>query len=178
MQFPGAHVEPEELLLALIRHQQSVEQLLSTLVQEARTARSGPVGPPDSRSHLEHQEVLNALQALATNIIEAPRTSTTQGLPEWTVQTVKVTNANEAVRGPNVAVPVGYTTVVRQRRHAGSPTGYVAPTEGDLAATGSRSELGDADALELKVSNMNELWFSSDSTVATTGTVFELIVER
>jgi hypothetical protein len=93
---------------------------------------------------------------------------------EGLIRRVLVSTAGTAVQGPNISVPKGFDTVIRMRRHTGTPNGYVALSEHNVSSTGMRSELQDNDSLSLKVSNWSKIWFDADSNT----TAFELIAER
>lgn len=105
---------------------------------------------------------------------EAP-SDATQGIPVGFIRSVHVVTAGVPVQGPDRDIPQGYSMVVRQRRHAGTPTGYFGFTEGDVGAELTRSEMGDGDVFILsttRVKNLKNLWFDAD----TADTFFELVV--
>ena len=87
---------------------------------------------------------------------------------------MRVVTAGKALQGPDVAVPEGVASVIRQRRHSNSPNGYVALNERDVSSTGSRIEMVNGDTVVLQVSNWNKIWFDAD----TASTDFELIAEQ
>jgi len=96
------------------------------------------------------------------------------GRPEAIIRRVQVVTAGTAVEGPDVEIPEGVVSVIRQRRHAGAPNGYVALNERDVSSTGSRVEMQNNDTVVLEVSNWNKIWFDADSAE----TNFELIAEQ
>lgn len=94
-------------------------------------------------------------------------------LNTFTVRPVTLVTPGTPVQGPDVVVPHGYSVVVRMRRHAGSPNGYVADSSANAGGT-NRSILRDNDAILLNVTNLNAIWVDADTAT----TVFELIVEQ
>lgn len=123
---------------------------------------------------VDDNTVLSLLRRLRQAVIQAPRPSdSSAGGDEFIVRRLQVRTAGTPQRGPNIPVPRGYSVVVRQRRHAGSPTGYIAGSETAVSATDSRSELSDGDSINVKVSNLNKIWADAN----TNNISFELIVE-
>lgn len=109
--------------------------------------------------------------------VQALRRGRADNLASWQVVAVTVTTAGTPVQGPSLPVPPGFELVVIQRRHTGSHTGYVAPSQPEVRDTTSRKELWDTGSIRLRVDNMNELWFNAGS-VPTGGLTFELLVEH
>ena len=114
----------------------------------------------------------NKLTSIDANTVEPERLDDAQY--EGLIRRVLVSTAGTAVQGPSITVPKGFDTVIRMRRHTGTPNGYVALSEHNVSSTGMRSELQDNDSLSLKVSNWSKIWFDAD----TNSTAFELIAER
>lgn len=108
------------------------------------------------------------LEQILAAVIEPPRNVSGT---EAVIRRVVVATAGTPVRGPDIAVPRGYSCVVRQRHNAGAPAGYVAFSESEVASTQARAELQNNDSLTVRVSNMNRIWFDSD----TAATEFEII---
>lgn len=104
------------------------------------------------------------------------------GEEPFTVRRVRVTatlvDTGQVVQGPDVLIPPGFRTIVRMRRHTGSPNGYVSASRSGVLDDSSRSVLGDNDALELAVSNWNKIFFGADTFGTLTSVNFELITER
>jgi len=106
--------------------------------------------------------------------IQRPRRSDQESVPQLFVRAIEVVTAGEVYRGPDVVVPEGWTVTVRLRPHAtASPTGYVGGTSGDVGGTLTRVEMAEGDTMDANVSNLENLYFGSD----TNNTFFELIVE-
>ena len=114
----------------------------------------------------------NKLISIDSNTVEPERLEDAQY--EGLIRRVLVSTAGTAVQGPDITVPKGFDTVIRMRRHTGTPNGYVALSEHNVSSTGMRSELQDNDSLSLKVSNWSKIWFDADTNT----TAFELIAER
>ena len=93
---------------------------------------------------------------------------------EALIRRVRIISAGTAVQGPDVTIPPGVTSVIRQRRHTTSPNGYIALNEHDVSSTGTRIETVNGDTVVLVLSNWNKIWFDSD----TDNTDFELIAEQ
>lgn len=98
----------------------------------------------------------------------------TQNKGGWTTRIVTVVTAGTPVQGPSVPIPDGFGIAVSQRRHAASPTGYVANSSANAIDNTLRKELRDGEGFVLYIRNMNLIWFdaSADSTV------FELTAEQ
>jgi hypothetical protein len=105
--------------------------------------------------------------------LEPPRRSTAEGIDEFLVRRVRVVTVGTPVQGPDIAIPKGYDVVIRMRRHAGTPNGYVSGSAGAVRSTESRVELRDNDSITVRLSNMKEAWFDADTAT----TDFEMIVE-
>ena len=80
---------------------------------------------------------------------------------------------DEVVRGPDVSVPRGFRTTIRQRRHSGSPTGYLAFEPEHILQTDRRVELGDGDSLDFWLENFEDCYFGADTDTIS----FEMITE-
>ena len=93
---------------------------------------------------------------------------------EAIIRRMRVETAGTPVRGPDVPIPPGVVSVIRQRRHTGTPTGYIALNERDVTSTGSRVEMQNNDTVVLALSNWNNIWFDADSD----DTDWELIAEQ
>ena len=93
---------------------------------------------------------------------------------EAIIRRMRVETAGTPVQGPDVPIPAGVVSVIRQRRHTGTPTGYVALNERDVTSTGSRVEMENNDTIVLAISNWNNIWFDA----AADDTDWELIAEQ
>ena len=124
---------------------------------------------------LEVKESLARIEELLKDPVEEERSNWgTDARPEAIVRRVRVDTVGVAVQGPNVAIPRGVVSVIRQRRHDASRNGYVATNERDVSSTGSRVEMQNNDTVVLQVSNWNKVWFDSDTAT----TDFEMIAEQ
>jgi len=122
------------------------------------------------------QLIIDALKDLKEAVLAPPHAP--QGDTELIIGAVNVTAAGTPVHGPSMDMPKGRTTTVRMRRHAGSPTGYVAVTSPGAEHTLTRIELKDNDSVNgIEVSNWNLLWFDGAS-LPTGGVFFELFGNR
>jgi hypothetical protein len=110
------------------------------------------------------------LEKILAAVIEPPRTT---GGAEAIIRRVVVATVGIAVNGPDITVPKGYSCVVRQRHNAGAPAGYVAFSESDVGGTQTRAELQNNDSITVRVTNMDKIWFNSD----TAATEFEIIAQ-
>ena len=124
-------------------------------------------------------EVRLALDTIQRQLVEINNTNLeparfTDAQAEGLIRRVRVTTAGTAVQGPGIDIPKGFKTVVRQRRHTGTPNGYVALSERAVSSTVERAELQDNDAITFAVSNWSKLWFDADTNT----TDFELIAEQ
>ena len=117
-------------------------------------------------------EIKTLLIAVRDSNIEPIRYDDAQ--VETLIRRVRVTTAGTKVQGPGIDVPKGFTTVVRMRRHSGTPNGYIAMSEHAVSSTDTRIEMRDNDSVSINVSNWSKLWFDADSNT----TDFELIVEQ
>ena len=117
------------------------------------------------------QAVIVRLERLTAAVIEPPRRGI--GAEEGIIRRVRVATAGTPVQGPRIAITPGYDTTVRQRRNPGTPNGYVAYSSVAVKDTTQRIEIQDNDAVSLRVSNWDRLWFDAD----TDDTDFELFVE-
>ena len=120
------------------------------------------------------KDSLARIELLLQDPVEEERKATRGARPEAIVRRVRVITAGTAVQGPDVSVPKGVVSVIRQRRHDASRNGYVATNERDVSSTGSRVEMQNNDTVVLQVSNWNNVWFDSDTAT----TDFELIAEQ
>ena len=119
-------------------------------------------------------ESLDRIEKLLTPPLPDERGKNNNSLPEAIIRRVRVATAGTALQGPDVVIPEGVPSVIRQRRHSNSPNGYVALNERDVSSTGSRIEMVNGDTVVLQVSNWNKIWFDAD----TASTDFELIAEQ
>jgi hypothetical protein len=115
--------------------------------------------------------LLTKLEEIRLTQIERPRTN--RDVDEVIIYAVTVTVAGEPVQGPDIPVPPGYSTTVRQRIHAGSPTGYAALSRSNVLSSVRRTHLQDGASVDLNVPNFASLWFDADAANVT----FELIAE-
>ena len=122
---------------------------------------------------VDNEAVIDVLQQILFEVRE-PWHGPVVANPEWGVRQVLVSTAGTPVRGPDVTVDRRYAVVIRQRVHAGAPTGYIAPTQGDVLNTATRIETADGDSFNLRISNMNRVWFDSSAN----STSFEMLVEK
>ena len=124
---------------------------------------------------LEVKESLARIEELLKDPVEEERGNWGAGArSEAIVRRVRVETAGTAVQGPDVSIPRGVVSVIRQRRHDASRNGYVATNERDVSSTGSRVEMQNNDTVVLQISNWNKIWFDSDTNT----TDFELIAEQ
>jgi len=117
------------------------------------------------------------LDAIDQNIIEPPRRTPAEGIDEFLVRVVQVVTVGTPVRGPDVKVPKGYGTLIRQRAHVGTPVGYFAGSQGAVRNNAQRSELQDGESVTVFVSNLKNIWVDADSIPAA-GFFIELIVTQ
>lgn len=112
--------------------------------------------------------------------VEATVTGTVAVLPtpnraSWTVRTVAVPAPGAAQQGPSVPIPDGFTVaVVFRATQTGTPKGFMANSLANAGLSASRTEMNKGDVRRLGITNMNLLFFDSD----TAGAVFELIAEQ
>lgn len=93
----------------------------------------------------------------------------------WTARTVTVLTAATPVQGPNVAIPDGFSVaVIFRATQAGTPKGYMANSSANTAILASRTEMNKGDVRRLFVTNLNLLFFDTD----TSGSIFDLVVEQ
>ena len=124
---------------------------------------------------MQHQARVEALLTqIRDAVVEPPRPSKAQATEQVIIQRVRVVTAGSAIQGPDIPVPAGFSIVVRQRRHAGAPTGYVAFSRNAVSNTTSRVEMADNDSISVLINNFKEAWF--DATIANTD--FEMIAVR
>jgi len=115
--------------------------------------------------------LVSKIDQLREAVLAPPRLE--QEGKEVLVVVVKVDIAGTPKQGPNIRVARGFPTVVRQRRHTGTPrTGYVAFERSDTGNALTRIEFRDNDSIPLDLQRLDSLWFDSDNN----DTSFELIV--
>ena len=122
----------------------------------------------------EVRESLSRIEEELKDPVVTSRQFTNGSHPEALIRRVEVATAGTPVQGPSINIPVGITTVIRQRRSTGTRNGYVAVNEHDVTNTSLRTETQNGDVIGLRVSNWSKLWFDAD----TSGTEFELISEQ
>ena len=122
----------------------------------------------------EVKESLERIETLLKTPVSEERKVTNGSRPEAIIRRVRVTSSGTATQGPDVMVPEGVATVIRQRRHTTSPNGRIALNERDVSSTGSRIETVNGDTVVLVITNWNKIWFDSDAD----DTDFELIAEQ
>jgi len=160
-------LKPNRLIQDMEAQARSVSAQFSDLLGVADAVTGFATEVRDSLS-----EIKELLIAVKDSNLEPLRFEDAQ--VESLIRRVRVVTAGTAVQGPGVAVPKGFATVVRMRRHSGTPNGYIALSEHAVSSTDSRMELQDNDSVTLKVTNWSKIWFDAD-----TGTTdFELIVEQ
>ena len=115
------------------------------------------------------EKVLGELREI---IPEPPRAR--EGQSSGLIRRIRVVTVDTPVQGPDIKIPPGYATVIRMRRHTGSPTGYFSFSRSDALDTTVRVELQDNDSYTLRVRNWDDLWFNATAA----NTDFELVVER
>lgn len=87
---------------------------------------------------------------------------------------VTVVDKNVAYRGPDIAIPNGYSVVAALRiNQDGSPVGYIASAEADVPDPTARKNFVKGFPFAAQLQNMNELWFGAD----TDGAIWELYAE-
>lgn len=102
-------------------------------------------------------------------------TSPTPNRPDWTARTVTVVTAGTPVQGPDVSIPNGFSVLIRQRvTQTGSRRLYVARTAANAGIAANRFEFSKGDGLRLFITNLNLLFFDTN----TDGTIAELVVEQ
>jgi len=93
----------------------------------------------------------------------------------WTAQTVTVAVPGTAVQGPNVPVPDGFSVaIVFRTTQLGNPQGYMGNSMANASNPSFNTQFLKGDTRRLFITNMDLLWFDSD----TAGAVFELFVEQ
>lgn len=115
--------------------------------------------------------VITRLEEVKAATIQPELLNTVKG-PPVVVYTVRVATSGTEVQGPDVAVPRGFRPLIRQRYHAGTPTGRVSFLPKGTGHTDSRMEIRNNDSFEASgISNLSQIYFDSD----TAATVFEII---
>jgi hypothetical protein len=130
---------------------------------------------PKDLGNTDLQAILDKLDQIHRDMIEPPGSATGQGTAA--IRTVIVETADTPVQGPNLAVPPGFTANILQRRHIGSPTGYVGFSRVETLNTNERHVMIDADSFEVNIDNFDEVWFNGES-IPTGGLFFEIMAER
>ena len=87
---------------------------------------------------------------------ELPPALIKDATPEALIRRVRVDTAGTVVQGPDVAIPFRVASVIRQRRHTGSPNGRIALNEHDVSSTGTRIETVNGDTIILTISNWKQ----------------------
>ena len=150
------------------------------LLEAAAQTESGPeflmaIADSIGSFALEVKESLARIEELLKDPVDEARSNWGVGArPEAIVRRVRLDTPGVAVQGPNVSIPRGVVSVIRQRRHDASRNGYIATNERDVSSTGSRVEMQNNDTVVLQISNWNKIWFDSDTNT----TDFELIAEQ
>ena len=158
---------PNRLIQQLEAQARGVSEQFSDLLGVADAVTGFAAEVRDSLS-----EIKSLLIAVRDSNIEPIRYEDAQ--VETLIRRVRVTTAGTALQGPGVPVPKGFTTVIRMRRHSGTPNGYVALSEHAVSSTDTRIEMRDNDSVSINVSKWSKLFFDADSS----NTDFELIVEQ
>jgi hypothetical protein len=92
-----------------------------------------------------------------------------------TMQTVTVAVAGTPVQGPNLTIPDGFGVVIKNRStQAGSPQAYVSDSAVNAVLSANRFEMLKGESIEYKITNMNLLFFDTD----TNGTIIDLTAEQ
>lgn len=92
-----------------------------------------------------------------------------------TFRTVTIAAAGTPQQGPNVPVPDGFDVVVVFRvTQNGNPKGYVGNSVPNVSNPATRTEMLKGDVRSFKITNMNLLFFDSD----TNGAVFDIFAEQ
>ena len=90
------------------------------------------------------------------------------------IETVTVVAAGTPVNGPNVAIPNGFCVAVTFREtQALAPIGYIATSAARAIVATTRTNLLKGSTRKYYITNVNLLWFDSD----TAGAVFDINVE-
>ena len=115
--------------------------------------------------------LVDKIELLTQAVIEPPRLA--GGTKEVLVVVKTVDTSGTPVQGPNIQISPGHLTVIRQRRHEGTPrTGYVAFERSDTGNPANRIQFRDNDSIALPLRRLDSLWFDADNS----DTSFELIV--
>ena len=92
-----------------------------------------------------------------------------------TFQTVTVAVPGTPVQGPNLPIPDGFGVVVKCRSaQAGAPIAYVGNGAATVIVSATRMELLKGESIGYKITNMDLLFFDSD----TAGCIVELTAEQ
>ena len=145
------------------------EEAASEVLGEAQSLMDRlPVDRPEALQLLQIDKLEQVIQA----VIAPPRPIV--DAKEVLVIVKTVITAGKPVQGPDILVPRGLTTVIRQRRHTGpTRTGYVGFERSDTGNSLNRMEFRDNDSISLRLEHLDSLWFDADNA----DTSFELIVE-
>lgn len=115
--------------------------------------------------------LIDKLEQVRQAVLAPPRAA--QDAKEVLVIVKTVVTAGTPVQGPEILVPPGYFTVVRQKRHTGTPrTGYLAFERSDTGNPLNRITFIDNDSIALPLEHLDSVWLDSDNN----DTSFELIV--
>ena len=91
-----------------------------------------------------------------------------------TMLTVTVAVPGTPVQGPNQLIPDGFAVVVKNRSsQAGAPTAFVGNGNASVQVSATRLELLKGESISYKITNMDLLFFDSD----TAGDIIELTSE-
>ena len=139
----------------------------------------GPLDDSEASTILEKADkdilrlIYDKLSTIAAATIRPPGYPHMEGRPFYVI-VIEVLTAGTPVNGPDFPVPPGRVVTVRQRRHDGSPVGYVANSVQEVKMDDTRVELGDAESVGFAaIRNLMEIWVDSD----TAATKFEIIVD-
>jgi len=92
-----------------------------------------------------------------------------------TMQTVTVAVPGTPVQGPAVAIPDGFSVVVKNRSsQAGAPIAFVGNSNASVQVSATRVELLKGESLAYFITSMDLLFFDSD----TAGDIIELTAEQ
>ena len=116
---------------------------------------------------------LSTESALLEQILNELRWNSNQAgsATTFTVRTSTVVTAGNAIQGPEFLVRPGFELLIRQRKHTGSPRGYVSSSKSGAQSSSERIELNDDGYIILRVDNMNVIWLDASENNVT----FELI---